>query len=185
MLLWLLSVAFAGAVLDGPSPASPSPVKVGVSSPSATAAGLLAAETRRIRGATPRVNKLIEEGVLRSLTFAQLVNELHATDVIVYVEASFGLPAEVAGRILLAGMAGEQRYLRIQIRATLQRDLLIATIGHELRHALEVAADRTVVDEKGFLALYRRIGDGTHAGGGFDTAAARTTGRRIHNELLG
>ena len=53
---------------------------------------------RRRRGSV----KLIDEGVRRSRTFAQLVNEVHTTDVIVYVEASFGLPPEVSGRILLA-----------------------------------------------------------------------------------
>ena len=110
---------------------------------------------------------------------------MHATDVIVYVEATFGLPPDVSGRILLAGVAGDQRYLRVQVRATLQRDLLIATIAHELRHALEVAGDRTVVDEKGFAALYRRIGDAVQACAGFDTEAARLTGRRVRDELLG
>lgn len=184
MLLWILSVALAGAVANGPAD-GPAPDKVMAPTPSAIAAGFLAADNRRIRGATPRVNKLIAEGVQRSRTFAELVNEVHGTDVIVYVEASFGLPPDVSGRILLAGVAGEQRYLRIQVRATLQRDQLIATIGHELRHALEVAADRTVVDDKGFEALYRRIGDTPHAGGGFDTVAARTTGRRVRDELLG
>jgi hypothetical protein len=185
MLLWFLSLAVAGAVADGPASASSSPVKVVAPAPSVVAASLLAAETRRIRGATPRVGKLIDEGVQRSRTFAQLVNEVHQTNVIVYVETSFGLPPDVSGRILLAGVAGQQRYLRVQVRATLQRDQVIATIAHELRHALEVAADQTVVDDKGFVALYRRIGDSPHAGGGFDTAAARTTGRRVQDELLG
>ncbi len=183
-MLWLLSLAFAGAV-SGPSPASISPVKAAAPSPAVIAAGLLAAETRRIRAATPRVGKLIDEGVQRSRTFAQLVSDVHATNVIVYIEASFGLPPDVSGRILLAGVAGGQRYLRVQVRATLQRDQFISTIAHELRHALEVADDRTVVDDKGFVALYRRIGDGVHAGGGYDTEAARRTGRRVRDELLG
>jgi hypothetical protein len=185
MLLWFLSLAVAGAVADGPAAAPSSPVKIGDPAPSVLAASLLAADTRRIRAATPRIGKLIDEGVQRSRTFAQLVNEVHETNVIVYIEASFGLPQDVAGRILLAGVAGQQRYLRVQVRATLQRDQVIATIAHELRHALEVAADQTVVDDKGFAALYRRIGDSPHAWGGFDTMAARTTGRRVQNELLG
>jgi hypothetical protein len=185
MLLWLLSLSIAGAMADGPASASVSPVKVMAPAPSVAAASFLAADTRRIRGATPRVNTIIADGVQRSRTFAELVNEVHTTDVIVYVEASFGLPPDVSGRILLAGVAGEQRYLRVQVRATLQRDQLIATIAHELRHALEVAADRTVVDGRGFAALYKRIGDTPHAGGGFDTAAARTAGRRVRDELLG
>ena len=181
---WFLSLAFAGAVAGGPAPAPTTPVKMLVPTPSAVAASLLAADNRRIRAATPRIGKLIDEGVQRSRTFAELVKDLHATNVIVYVEATFGLPPEVSGRILLASVAGEQRYLRIQVRATLQRDQLIATVAHELRHALEVAADATVVDEKGFVALYRRIGDAVHAGGGFDTEAARTAGRRVRDELL-
>ena len=184
-MLMLLTLAFAGAMAGDPAPAS-TPVKVIAPTPSAIAASLLAADTRRIRGATARVKHLIDDGVRRSRTFAELVSELHTTDVIVYVEASFTLPAEVSGRILLAGAAGDQRYLRVQVRATLQGDQMIATIAHELRHALEVAGDRTVIDTKGLVALYRRIGDSVHAGGGgFDTEAARVAGRRVREELLG
>jgi hypothetical protein len=181
---WLLSVAFAGAV-SGPVPASVSPVKVVAPSPAVIAASLLAADTRRIRAATPRVGKLIDEGVQRSRTFAQLVSDVHATNVIVYIESTFGLPPDVAGRILLVGVAGQQRYLRVQVRATLPRDQLISTIAHELRHALEVAEEQTVVDDKGLVALYRRIGDAKHSGGGYDTEAARRVGRRVRDELLG
>jgi signal transduction histidine kinase len=184
-MLWFVSLALAGAVAGGPSPASTSPVKVLAPSPAATAASLLAAETRRVRAATPRVGQLIDEGIRRSRTFAQLITDVHTTDVIVYVEASFSLPPDVSGRILLAGVAGAQRYLRVQVRPTLARDQLIATIAHELRHALEVAGARTVVDEKGFVALYRRIGDAVQSCGGFDTEAARLTGRRVRDELLG
>jgi hypothetical protein len=183
-MLWFLSLAFAGAVAGGPSPAPTIPAKVVAPSPAVLARSLLAADTRRVRAATPRVGKLIDEGLQRSPTFAQLINDVHATNVIVYVEATFALPPEVSGRILMAGLAGDQRYLRVQVRATLQRDLLIATIAHELRHALEVAGDPTVIDEKGFLALYRRIGDSVHAGGGFDTEAARVAGRRVRDELM-
>src|ERR687897_3005303 len=102
-MLWFVSLAFAGAVAGGPSPAPNTPVKVLVPSPSALAASLLAADNRRIRAATPRIGKLIDEGVRRSRTFADLVKDIHATNVIVYVEATFGLPPEVSGRILLAG----------------------------------------------------------------------------------
>ena len=184
-MLWFVSLAFAGAVAGGPSPAAANtPVKVLAPSPSTVAASLLSTENRRIRAATPRVGKLIDEGVQRSRTFAELVKAIHTTNVIIYVEATFGLPPDVSGRILFASVAGNQRYLRIQVQSTLGRDLLIATIAHEFQHALEVATDSTVVDEKGFLALYRRIGDGLHVGGSYDTEAARRAGRRVRDELL-
>ena len=35
---------------------------------------------------------------------------------------------------------------------------MIATIAHELQHAVEVIEDETVNDEKSLVALYRRIG---------------------------
>ena len=95
-----------------------------------------------------------------------------------------GLPHDVAGRILFASAAGRQRYLSVQVRATLQRDTMISTIAHELRHALEVAGEHTVVDDKGFEALYRRIGDSPHAGGGYDTEAARAAQRRVRRTNL-
>ena len=72
---------------------------------------------------------------------ARLVTALHQTDVIVYVEPTFGLPEDMAGRLLFSAVAGNQRYLRIQVRATVQGDQLISLIGHELKHALEVATD--------------------------------------------
>jgi hypothetical protein len=182
-MLWFLSLALAGAVAGEPTSAS-SPLKVLAPSPALVAATLLASDARRIRSATPRLTTIIGEGARRSRTFAELVRDVHDTNVIVYVEPSFGLPPDVSGRIQLAGAAGQQRYLRIQVRATLTRDHLIATIAHELRHALEIAADPTVVDEKGFAALYRRIGHADATGGNYDTEAARSTGRRVRDELL-
>ena len=84
-MLWFVSLAVAGAVAGGPAAASNSPAKVMARSPSAIAASLLAAETRRVRAATPRVGQLVNDGVRRSRTFAQLIADVHATDVIVYV----------------------------------------------------------------------------------------------------
>ena len=88
-----------------------------------------------------------------------------------------------AGRILFAGTAGNQRYLRVQVSNTLATDQMIAVIAHELRHALEVAAEQTVVDEKALESFYRRIGDSPHVGGGYDTEAARVAQRTVRQEL--
>ena len=116
---------------------------------------------------------------------ADLVTAIHASNVIVYVEPSFSLPADMAGRILLQTTAGEERYLRIQVRATLANDQLISVIGHELRHAVEVAADTSVVDDAGLRALYKRIGHVSNANRGYDTDAAQDTGRKVRAELVG
>jgi hypothetical protein len=182
---WFLTLTLAGALAGAPGGNSKTPMPVAAPSPADVAATLLAAENRRLRAATPHVGAVITEGIRRSRTFATLVTDLHRTNVIIYVESSMGLPADVAGRILFAGSAGDQRYLRVQVRATLGRDQMISVIAHELRHALEVAGERSVVNEKALEDFYRRVGDSRHAGGGYDTEAARVVQRIVRNELIG
>jgi hypothetical protein len=179
-MLWLLSLALTHALTIDPAAPSKPPV-VAVPSPQV----MLAAETRRVRSSSPRMVKLIAEGVKRSPTFASLVTALHSTNVIVYVEPTFSLPPDMAGRLLFSTVAGNQRYLRIQVRATVQGDQLISLIGHELKHALEVADDPSVTDEGTLAKLYRRIGDGAGGAHAYDTEAARVTGRAIRYELVG
>jgi hypothetical protein len=179
-MLCFLSLTLVHLLAAGPGSPSSSPTIVARLSPQM----MLAADDRRVRSATPRMTKLIAEGVRRSPTFAQLVTALHQTDIIVYVEPSFALPREMVGRLLFSTVAGNQRYLRIQVQGTLQGDQLISLIGHELKHALEVAGDPSVVDERGLARLYRRIGDGAGGMHLYDTEAARMTGRTIRNELV-
>jgi hypothetical protein len=184
-MIWFVTLAIT-STLGGPPV---DPVARSASVPPTlhpvSAATLLAAESRRVRSSSTRVSKLLDEGVRRSRTFADLVTRIHSTNVIVYVEASFGLPVEMAGRIVLQTVAGNQRYLRVQVRATLQGDQMIAVIAHELRHALEVADDASVVNDAGLTALYRRIGHISNGTQGFDTDAAQDAGRRVRDELIG
>ena len=183
-MTWFLTFTLAAA-LAGPANDSKTPLSVAAPSLAEMAANLLTADNRRLRAATPRITTVITEGIRRSRTFASLVADLHQTNVIVYVETSMGLPNDVAGRILFASAAGDQRYLRVQVRATLNRDAMISVIAHEMRHALEVAAEQSVVTEKTLEEFYRRVGDATHAGGGYDTEAARAAQRIVRSELIG
>jgi hypothetical protein len=181
---WFLSLTLAGALAGSPAGHSKPPLASSAPTVAETATNLLAADTRRLRAASPMVGSLIAEGIRRSPTFARLVADLHQTNVIVYVESSMGLPLDVAGRILFASAAGDQRYLRMQVKATLGRDQMIAVIAHELRHALEVAGERGVITEKALEEFYRRVGDSPHPGGGYDTEAARAAQRIVRNELI-
>lgn len=155
-------------------------------SPVAEDEALLSAPDRRVRSADRRLARLLAVGLDRSPTFAHLVRAVNASDVIVYIEATGSLPRTLAGRLLLLPLTGAQRYLRIQVRADLPDQELVALIGHELRHALEIAEDPTVRDERAMLALYQRIGRATrgtlHA---YDTEDAQVAGRRVRSELVG
>lgn len=138
---------------------------------------------RHVRGATPQINDLIDQGVRRSQTFAELVEALNATDVVVYLSTSRTLPRGLDGRLAFMTTAGEVRYLHAQILEGLGLDEAIAITAHELQHALEVAEHREVRDAAGLGALYERIGERSHHPNRFDTSAARQKGRRVRHEL--
>lgn len=168
-MLWL-----APALLSTTLAAAPDP----------TAA--LTAPDRRVRSTDRHIIGLLHKGVARSKTFAELVTALNTTDVIVYIERVPTLPTTLAGRLLLLPITGHQRYLRIQVRGDLSPIELIALIGHELRHALEIAEHPAVRDESAMLTLYQRIGHpSTGALHTFDTQAAQTAGRQVRMELAG
>jgi hypothetical protein len=145
---------------------------------------LLSSPDRRVRSMDRRINELLEIGLRRSPTFAQLVTTLNTSDVIVYVERSHDLPKALAGRMVMLPITGRHRYLRIQIRTDLTAAETISLIGHELRHALEIADAPTVRDATGMLSLYQKIG---HPSAGtlhtYDTDAAQAAGRQVRMEL--
>jgi hypothetical protein len=131
------------------------------------------------------VQRLIVDGVKRSATFADLIAAVNTSDVIVYVETVDRLAPRVAGHLLLVPVVNGQRYLRIQVRSDLTPDEAIAILGHELQHALEVAAAPDVRDQQGLVRLYQRIGERGAQEHAFDTLAAQQTGRQVKTELAG
>lgn len=178
-MISLLPVVLATtcAMADPPTSAAPSV-------PSASYLVLNAPE-RRVRAPETRVQTLLAYGFHRSPTFASLLLALNKSDVIVYIESIMTLPRETMGRITLVPIASKERYLRIQIRGDLPRREAIALIGHEMRHALEIAEVPDARDADGLIRLYERIG---HSSGGehsYDTSAARDIGRKILSELVG
>lgn len=145
---------------------------------------LLTSPTRHVRTTDGYVQGLLKTGLKRSPTFATLVRALEGTDVIVYIQAVNVLPADLAGRMLIMRDTGDQRYLRIQVTTGGAPADVIALIGHELRHALEVADASGVRDDATLAALYERIGERGSRKRFFDTAAARTAGDQVYRELL-
>jgi hypothetical protein len=51
----------------------------------------------------------------------------------------------------------QQRHIRILVNTRTTNDRLIATIAHELHHALEIAREPEVTTSLAALGLYRRI----------------------------
>ena len=182
---WLLVATLSGAMLAAEPRTEVSPVRtVALPRPAeARIEALLTAPERRVRTVDKRLAKMLEIGARKSATFAGLLAAIDDTDVIVYIEPARAMPAKLDGRLLLLPMSNNQRYLRIQVRASLGREELVSLIAHELRHALEVADEPGVRDQAAMISLYERIGEtswGLHA---YDTAAARSIGRQVRTEL--
>jgi hypothetical protein len=170
-MLSVLSVLFAASL------AAPSA--------SLSRAALLTSPQRHVRTIDPYVQQLLAAGFDRSPTLHALIARLQGTDIIVYIEPVTDLPGSLAGRLLLLPYGGAQRYLRIQVAFGPSANEMTALVGHELRHALEIAEARDVRTEKDLVALYQRIGDRSHeALHQYDTAAARSAGRRVQRELV-
>jgi hypothetical protein len=144
---------------------------------------VMSAPTRHVRAVDAAISSVLSEGMRRSGTFAHLVLALDKSDVIVYIESRRYLPPTIAGRLLLAAGPEGFRYLRIQVSGQPHSKELIAIVGHELRHALEVAECPEVKDEASLIALYQRIGHASQGPHQYDTAAAQATGRQVRAEL--
>ena len=153
----------------------------------AEARAVMSAADRHVRAADQAMAEVITSGLKRSGTFAHLVLALNKSDVIVYIETGRVLPTSIVGRLLLAAGPAGSRYLRIQVSGHPGSNDMIALVGHELRHALEVAESPQVRDEAGLIALYERIGHPTSTGAmhQYDTHAAQDAGRRVKAELKG
>ena len=114
-----------------------------------------------------------------------LVERLEQTDVVVYLQCA-RLRGGIDGQLTFVSAAGGLRYVIVQIGWQLPAQRRIATIGHELQHALEVAAHPAIVDQPSMKEAYGRIGfarERISHGTAFDTAAAVHAGEQVWKEL--
>jgi hypothetical protein len=150
------------------------------------ASGATLADAMHVRTTDPVMRTAIANGLERSPFFHDLVTQIDASDVIVYVQTECAMPAGLSGSLAFMTSAAGVRYVRIKIACTLDATMQVAMLGHELRHAVEVASAASVVDEASLAAEYRRIGFPSHLLGkrtGFDTEAAIAAGYRVWHEL--
>jgi hypothetical protein len=104
----------------------------------------LMAPDPRVRSASPRVVAVIIEAAAQSKTFRGLVDQIGTTDGIVYVaegECGHGVHACLLFTIT---MAGPHRVLWILVDPRKADRDFMASIGHELQHAVEVLSNRTI-----------------------------------------
>jgi hypothetical protein len=138
----------------------------------------------RVRSADARSASLLTQGLDRSATVRALVQQLEQRDVIVYVETQPSLRKRLAGKLTWLTRTKNHRYVRVSINPELNTDMAIATLGHELQHALEVANASEIVSERALEQFYQIHGDSSRVDvNGWDTQAARVAGDEVRREL--
>ena len=154
---------------------------VGVGSP-AIANGTDQETMSHVRSSDSSLIALIARATQQSATFRGLIDTINSSDGIVYVEAGRCRYS----RTCLTGVstAGEYRMLWVTIDTRRVDSELIASIGHELQHAVEILSNPGVRTTAAMYLFYsrfaRRVGTGR---GAFETEAATKIGNAVREEI--
>jgi hypothetical protein len=89
---------------------------------------------------------LLLEAPKRSAIFRHLVDTIDTSDGIVYIERGTCLHGVKACLAMTVVVSGSNRILRIVVDNGRGHEALLASIGHELQHALEALSDPHVTD---------------------------------------
>lgn len=155
---------------------------VGLSRPVRAAAAAVSG----VRSTSFAIRELIDDAMWESPTFRGLVRRIVESDGIVYVEDGVCHHSVHACLLLDVTPAGGYRILRILVDrqgVLAQRGRLdvMATIGHELSHALEVLGDRNNRSGAAMYLFYMSLSPTSHHT--FETRAAIAAGSKIRSEL--
>lgn len=143
----------------------------------------------RVRVDSDDLRIIISSGLQRSQTFSAIIERLEASDLIVEVQCAHFKSSILAGRTVLLSAQPSVRYVLVEVACPVAQVATLEILGHELRHALEIASAPWVVDEPSLSRLYTQIGYSTcglkmTGAGEFETADALEAGARVHHELL-
>jgi hypothetical protein len=137
----------------------------------------------RLRPTTPRLAALIEEATARSQTFRNMVAALETTDGMVFVNEGRCTRGATACLSFQLTQAGRHRLLFVFIDPRRPDVNLMASIGHELRHALEVLADPSVRSTATLKDFYLRDTRTEFPPRLIETAAAQWAGDAVLREI--
>jgi hypothetical protein len=157
-------------------------VLVSMAGQSAAAAGdETVTHDRRVRSSHAGITALITQAIEQSATFRSLVETVNASDGFVYVEkgkCGHGVRACLANVV----SAGKSRFLFVKVDVRQANWTLMASIGHELRHAVEVLSNPRVTNYSTMFFFYQREGIAGFSGA-FETQAAVEAGDAVGAEV--
>jgi hypothetical protein len=138
----------------------------------------------RLRPQSPRVGQWLRDARRRSPTVQRLVDRIEQSDVIVYLDISPSLGANVAACLTWMAATSSRRIVRASFSMSLGINEAIAMVAHELQHVVEVIEHPEVRSNDTLLDLYARIGHATGNNGlRWDTADAVAVGTLVRLEV--
>jgi hypothetical protein len=138
-----------------------------------------------VRALDPRTREWIRVGTTQSPTFRALLARLAATDLILYIQIVDRIIGGSAGRLYFVTATASVRYVRIELVADGNVRDMVALVGHELQHAVEIADAPQVRDRQALALLYLGMGENSLNSSQYDSVAARVTEERVRSELGG
>jgi hypothetical protein len=136
----------------------------------------------RVRSEDPSIAAVIRDATARSTTFRGLMATIAATDGLVYVAEGPCRNSVRACLVLSVKVAGPFRLLRVLVNSRGKTDCdLMASIGHELQHAIEVLRNSHVTDMRSAYSFFEH--EGPTGSGRFETAAAIEVGHHVRVEV--
>ena len=145
------------------------------------AADAVAANQPHVRSSSSDLVALIEQAGQRSATFRGLLETINASDSIVFVEAG-ACGHGVRACFVSVTASGAYRYMRVVVDTRKADWDLMGSIGHELRHTIEVIGAPRVRDNVSKHFFYQQIGTrGTDTAR--ETQAAVDAGNTVRTEV--
>jgi hypothetical protein len=142
-----------------------------------------ASEMPRIRPAGEYEMHLLTEGACRSETLRGLVTKLEESDLIVYVLVRRLETRSLTGGLQFVGATTTDRVIRVVLDTHVDRQHVMAILGHEFQHAVEVANAPGIRTREAFEAYYRVHGLPSRIEDAHDSLEARDVEATIRIEL--
>jgi hypothetical protein len=159
-------VAIPGAALSQPHASEPTMTEIG-----------------HVRSRHQALRAMITTATEQSATFRRMVETINSSKGIVYVEPGVCRHG-VHACLVKVTSAGRHRSLFVKVDIEKADRQLMASIGHELRHAIEVLSEPGVTDSASMYFFYKFNRDrGSFASPAFETKAAMETGETVADEI--
>lgn len=159
---------------------SVAPVGIPATEANASTAAPVAVAPTHVRTHSPELASVIRQAAERSTTFRSLVDAIDASDGIVYVEPG-DCGRGVRACLVTVTAAGPARILQVRVDPRKADWDLMGSIGHELRHVVEVLGSPAVTSTAAMFFFYER--EGRRVSHGFETDGAVRAGNRVRAEV--